>query len=183
MRWSSWRRRTSRNATIRDRFASHVTVTDPQHPLFGKRFAVLGERSGRGSAFVVVGLPDGRRRSIRIACTDLAQAALRPISPPPALSRISVRTLIPLMQHLRANLLLPAEEVIRDGPLSACMSRGVSAPSAAAGMRRRSPGGKAAASLAGPAGRAATTDRPSDRRADATDASDAARARKGDGPC
>ena len=90
-------------------------MTDPQHPLFGKRFAVLGERSGRGAAFVVVGLPDGRRRSIRIACTDLAQAALRPISPPAGLGRISVRTLIPLMQHLRANLLLPAEEVIRDG--------------------------------------------------------------------
>jgi hypothetical protein len=158
-------------------------VTDPQHPLFGNRFPLLGERSGRGSAFVVVELADGRRRAIRISCTDLAHAAVETISPPPTLGRISVRTLIPLMQHLRANLLLPAEEVIRNGPSSACTSRCVSVPSFAAGMRRRLPGGKTAAPLAGPAGGGATADRPSDRRADAADASDAARGRKGDGLC
>jgi hypothetical protein len=174
--------RTSRNDTIRDRL-SHVTVTDPQHPLFGNRFAVLGERSGRGSAFVVVELADGRRRSIRVACTDLAEATVRPLSPPPEVGRISVRTLIPLMQHLRANLLLPVEEVIRDGRSSACASRCVSVPSVAAGMRRPPPGGKTAAPLAGPAGGEATADRPSDRRADVADASDPPRFRKGDGPC
>jgi len=183
VRWSSWRHRTSQNGTIRDRLVSHVTVTDPQHPLFGNRFAALGERSGRGSAFVVVELADGRRRSIRVACTDLAEATVRPLSPPLEVSRISVRTLIPLMQHLRANLLLPVEEVIRDGRSSACASRCVSVPSVAAGMRRQPPDGNTAAPLAGPAGREATTDYPSDRRTDATDASDAARARKGDGPC
>ena len=82
--------RTSQNGTIRDRLVSHVTVTDPQHPLFGNRFAALGERSGRGSAFVVVELADGRRRSIRVACTDLAEATVRPLSPPPEVGRISV---------------------------------------------------------------------------------------------
>ena len=71
-------RLTLRNATIRDGFVSHVTVTDPQHPLFGNRLAVLGERSGRGSAFVVVELADGRRRSIRISCTDRPVISRRP---------------------------------------------------------------------------------------------------------
>jgi hypothetical protein len=43
-----------------------ITVTDSRRSLFGQQFAVLSERSGRGPAFVVVELPDGRRRSIRI---------------------------------------------------------------------------------------------------------------------
>lgn len=81
---------------------------------------------------MVVELADGRRRSIRVACTDLAEATVRPLSPPSEVGRISVRTLIPLMQYLRANLLLPVEEVIRDGRSSACASRCVSVPSVAA---------------------------------------------------
>ena len=32
--------------TIRDRVVSHVTVSDPQHPLFGNRLAVLGDNRG-----------------------------------------------------------------------------------------------------------------------------------------
>jgi hypothetical protein len=83
---------------------SHVTITDPHHFLFGQRLAVLKGRSGRGPAYIVVALPDGRRRGIRIASTDLAE-------PPNCASiadlpRISARTLIPLMQHLSANLRL-----------------------------------------------------------------------------
>ena len=44
---------------VRERVVSDVTVTDPKHSLFGQRFTVLPERSGRGPAFVVVALPDG----------------------------------------------------------------------------------------------------------------------------
>jgi hypothetical protein len=40
--------RTQLNATIHDRTITHVTITDPQHCLFGKRLAVIRERSGRG---------------------------------------------------------------------------------------------------------------------------------------
>jgi hypothetical protein len=65
---------------------------------------------------LVVALPDGRKRSIRIASTDLASTVT--MSGAPDLPRISVRTLIPLMQHLSANLALLAEEVIRDGSSS-----------------------------------------------------------------
>ena len=55
---SSWRHRTSQNAIIVDRVVSAVTVTDPQHSLFGQRLALANERSGRGPAYVVVRLPD-----------------------------------------------------------------------------------------------------------------------------
>jgi len=76
---------------------------------------VLKERSGRGPAYVVVALPDGRRRAVRIASTDLAETAIT--SPDAAdLPRVSARTLIPLMQHLSASLSLLDEKVIRDGP-------------------------------------------------------------------
>ena len=37
---------------------------------------MLKERSGRGPAYVVVVLPDGRRRAVRIASTDLAETAI-----------------------------------------------------------------------------------------------------------
>lgn len=50
-----------------------------------------GGQSGRGSAFLVVGLADGGRRSIRVACTDLAVAIIRPLLPPPEVCRIRAR--------------------------------------------------------------------------------------------
>jgi hypothetical protein len=79
---------------------SHVTITDPHHFLFGYRLSVLKERSGRGPACVVVALPDGRRRAVRVASTDLAETPNTPCSDVADLPRISARTLIPLMQHL-----------------------------------------------------------------------------------
>src|SRR5947207_9859947 len=101
-----WRRRRSAhrtplNPTILDRSITHVTITDPQHCLFGERLAVFKERSGRGPAYVVVELPDGRKRSIRIASTDLTATVITS-GAAPDLPRISVRTLIPLVQHLSA---------------------------------------------------------------------------------
>ena len=175
--------RTPQNATIFGRIVSHVTVTDPRHALFGNRFAVLTGRSGRGPAYVVIELPDGRRRSIRIASTDLAEAlALAPIAA--NLPRISVRTLIPLMQHLTAgDLTLLAEEVIRDGPSSPSRSRCVSTTAADPGMHIQPAGGTPSAPMAEPASRDANADRPDGRRADAADAGDTRHARKGDGSC
>ena len=69
--------RTSQDTPIFDRVVSQVTITDPRHFLFGLRLAVLAERSGRGPCYVVVELPDGRKRSVRNAATDLV-AASRP---------------------------------------------------------------------------------------------------------
>ena len=153
---------------------SHVTVTDPPHALFGHRFAVLSERSGRGPAYVVVELPDGRRRSIRIASTDLAEAAIAPGPKAAGLPRISARTLIPLMQHLAANLTLLAEEVIRDGPSNPSRSRCVSVTADS---------GTLAAPLAEPASRSAIADRPDNRNAHPANAGDPRHTRKGDRSC
>lgn len=180
-----WRRRghrTPQGATILDRIVSHVTVTDPRHALFGNRFAVLTGRSGRDPAYVVIELPDGRRRSIRIASTDLAEA-LAPAPIAANLPRISVRTLIPLMQHLTANLALFAEEVIRDGPSSPSRSRCVSSTAADPSTHIQPAGGTPSAPMAEPVSRDANADRPDGRRADAADAGDPRHARKGDGSC
>jgi hypothetical protein len=104
-----------------------VTVTDSRHSLFAQQLTVLSERSGRGPAFVVVELPDGRRRSIRIASTDLGRAPPAADQNAADLPRVSVRTLIPLTRHLNAKLSLFAEEVIRDDHPSPSTSRSVSA--------------------------------------------------------
>jgi hypothetical protein len=153
---------------------SHVVVTDPRHALFGNRLAVLSERSGRGPAYVVVELPDGRTRSIRITSTDLAEAATAPGPKAAGLPRISARTLIPLMQHLTANLTLFAEEVIRDGPSNLSRSRCVSVTADS---------GTLAAPLAEPVRRGANADRPDSRRTHAANADDPRQARKGDRSC
>ena len=74
---------------------------------------------------MVVELPDGRKRPIRIASTDLAAMVITS-GAASDLPRISIRTLIPLVQHLSANLALLTEEVIRDGSSSPSASRCVS---------------------------------------------------------
>ena len=177
-----WDRRTRQSATILDRIVSQVTITDPHHFLFGNRLPVLTGRSGRGPAYVVVELPDGRRRSVRIASTDAAEATLTSSPKGPDLPRISVRTLIPLMQHLDANLSLLAEEVIRDGHTSPSTSRCVST-SVDSGTLIGPAGNEACEPMAELVSRDTKTDRPDDGRADPTDADDRRYCRKGDGSC
>ena len=179
---SSWRRRTRQNATILGRIVSHVTITDPHHFLFGNRLPVLTGRSGRGPAYVVVELPDGRRRSVRIASTDAAEATLTSSPKGPDLPRISVRTLIPLMQHLSASLSLLDEKVIRDDPPTVSRSRCVSTPADVSKSTRPSDGWHSAP-VAESVDRDANPDCSNDRRADAANASDSRHARKGTGSC
>src|SRR6516162_9960721 len=159
-RWRhrEWAHRTSLNPTILDRTITHVTITDPQHCLFGKRLAVFRERSGRGPAFVVVELPDGRKRPIRISSTDLATTVITS-GVAPDLPRISIRTLIPLVQHLSANLAPLADEVIRDGSSSPSALRCVSTTVDA---RRHIPSAsdRGSAPLAEPLCRDSNADRP-----------------------
>ena len=95
--------RTSHTAVIVDRLVSHVTVTDPHHALAGQRLALLALRSGRGPAFVVVELPDGRRRAIRRAATDLA-APITGRGAGPDLPFINVRTLLPWARYSTGTL-------------------------------------------------------------------------------
>ncbi|WP_350314058.1 DUF5372 family protein [Mesorhizobium opportunistum] len=93
---------------------SHLTVIDPRHGLAGQRLELVSSRSARGPAFVVVRLPDGRRRSIRRSVTDLAAASPEEQDASKPLACINVRTLLTLMQHLNSTLASRIEEVIRD---------------------------------------------------------------------
>jgi hypothetical protein len=107
----AWDRRSSHDAAEVDRRVAQVRVVDPHHPLFGSHFPVSDRRSGRGPDLIVVRLSDGRERSIPRAATDLAFSAegSAPSAPPP--KHISVRTLLPLANHVRAVLASRDEDV------------------------------------------------------------------------
>jgi hypothetical protein len=60
--------------------SEEVEVTDPTHPLFGRRFAVLSvTRNPRGPAFVFVAYRDALRLRIPISSTNLAPSQIRPL--------------------------------------------------------------------------------------------------------
>jgi hypothetical protein len=146
-------------APIRDGLVSHVTVTDRHHALCGQLLPLVSLHSARGPAYIVVALPDGRRRSLRRASTDLAGTAEAPLYDGP---RISAGTLLPLARHIVACLAIAVEEVIHDDyapPVA------LSAPGCAVRIA-------AAAALAEPAEPDANTDRPPSRRAAAPDGAD-----------
>jgi hypothetical protein len=175
-------RRRSQGATIFDRVVSRVTITDPRHFLFGHRLAVLDERSGRGPSYVVVELGDGRKRSVRIAATDLVPPGNSSSAAGPILPRISVRTLIPLARHLNRILTLLTEEVIRDEPAGpSASSRCVSTIDP--GRQDQPVFGSPSVSVAEPVARDSNADSPNIGGAAAADAADGCGAGKGDGPC
>jgi hypothetical protein len=158
--------RTLRSAPNFERVVSSVTVTDPRHPLFGQVLKLLSLTCGQGPAFIAVALPDGRRRLVRRAATDLE----RPLTPPSsAQPRISVRTLLPLARHIRSMLLASSEGACHANTL---FPPGSPAPSAAGGTTPLAP-----ATMASDAGNranaAGTADRPSA----------SARPRRGGAPC
>jgi len=98
-----WDPRVFHDATDVDRRVTHATIVDPHHPLFGCRLPVADRRSARGSAMIVVTLPDGRQRSILRAATDLGgPSAGAAVSIPQ--SPISVRSLLPLANRIRIML-------------------------------------------------------------------------------
>jgi hypothetical protein len=138
----------------------HVTVTDRHHALCGQLLPLVSLHSARGPAYVVIALPDGRRRSPRRASTDLAGAAAA--SPAASLCdgpRVSVGTLLPLARHIVARLALAVEEV----------TRADHAPPVAEPAPLCVTGVAAVATLAKPAERDANADRPASRRAAAPD--------------
>jgi hypothetical protein len=143
-------------ASIRDGLVSHVTVTDRHHALCGQLLPLMSLHSARGPAYIVVALPDGRRRSLRRASTDLAGTAEAPLYDGP---RISVGTLLPLARHIVACLAIAVEEVIHDD-----YAPPLAKPAPGCAVRIA-----AAAALAEPAERDANADRPSSRRAAAPD--------------
>ncbi len=161
---------------------SEVTITDPHHWLFEHRLSVVAERSGRGPGYVVVALPDGRRRPVRINSTNLAGASLAREVARVDVPRITVWTLIALVQHLSANLNRLAEEVIRDEPPSSSGTR-CGSPPAGTGEPVWSSCEASSAAMAGASGRDQAADCPSHRGANATNASDPCDAPDGGGSC
>jgi hypothetical protein len=89
-----------------------VTITDPRHPLFGRQLKLLSLVSARGPAFVTAALPDGRRRFIPRAITDLQ----RPLASQETLPRISARTLLPLARLVRSMLAASTKEASHASP-------------------------------------------------------------------
>jgi hypothetical protein len=84
---------------------------DRRHPLCGQRLQLVPLRSGRGPAYIVVELPDGRRRSLRRSVTDLAGVVEATSNAVREAPRISARTLLPLARHVAASLAASAAEV------------------------------------------------------------------------
>jgi hypothetical protein len=101
LRW--WDRQISGDAAKLDRRVAEVRVVDPHHPLYGSSFPV-SDREARNAALIVVRLPDGRERSITRSATDLAPKPDGLPSGPSRDSHISVRTLLPLANHVCAML-------------------------------------------------------------------------------
>ncbi len=89
---------TSGNTPDIDRPISCVTVTSRLHALFGQRLELLQFVSDRGPTWVTVRVPNGSRRNIRRALTDLAQPLTDSKSPP----LISGRILLRVVHHAEA---------------------------------------------------------------------------------
>ena len=83
--------RTSGDTTDFDRLIPHVTVTSRRHALFGQQLEVLQLVSDRGPTWVTVRVPNGSRRNIRRALTDLAQPLADSKRPPLVSSHILLR--------------------------------------------------------------------------------------------
>ena len=69
-------------------------------PFYGQCYPVSDRRSGRGPALIVIQLPDGRERAIPRSATAIASASDDPAMTAGRLAHISVRTLLPLANHV-----------------------------------------------------------------------------------
>lgn len=80
-----------------------ITVIDPQHPLCGRTLKLVTEHCSKGKAYVSVSLPDGRHRAIPRSATNLREEPTPQTSDRP-LSRISVRTILPLAHFIQSKV-------------------------------------------------------------------------------
>src|ERR1700731_847826 len=96
-------RRTRRDATIAERLPPRIRVIDAVHPLFGQPLEVSPSGLIRRIGWIRVVLPDGRHRWVPQKATDLSVSACE-ARPNRDLPLVSVRTLIPLAEYVRARL-------------------------------------------------------------------------------
>jgi len=99
---------TQRDTPLFEELSGAVTITDPAHPLYGQTLPCLSVRVNRSKTHVTVLLPTGRRRSVPRLATNLERPA-EESSYDPALSVISIRTILPLA-HLVQGLKQAKEE-------------------------------------------------------------------------
>jgi len=92
-----------RDATVAERLLPRIRVIDAAHPLFGQPLAVSASGLGRRIGWIQVILPDGRHRWVPQKATDLNVSACE-ARPNRDLPLVSVRTLIPLAEYVRARL-------------------------------------------------------------------------------
>ena len=141
-------RQAGHDAPISEGLVSEITITDPGHALFGRSFPLVSLRAERGRDYLVFGLSDGRRCTVRKSSTNLGTRAMEDVAEADFRTpRVSVRTLVPWARHLRLRFATATTaDVIRDARSS------TSNPTACVALSRSSPdldGGPAA--LAGPA--------------------------------
>src|SRR6188472_2661461 len=96
-------RRTRCDATIAERLLTRIRVIDAVHPLFGQPLEVSPSGLIRRIGWIRVVLPDGRHRWVPQKATDLDVSACE-ARPNRDLPLVSVRTLIPLAEYVRARL-------------------------------------------------------------------------------
>jgi hypothetical protein len=120
-------------ATVIERVITQVTITSPQHPLFGHTFPIVSLQSPRHREHIIVELADGRRRSIPRAATDLQASSSTGPQPEKPLPKVSVRTLLPLARYLRAMLTL-SEEVSDENTAPTVNSADANDPAHLAGI-------------------------------------------------
>jgi hypothetical protein len=125
-----------------DRLVHSVTVTDPQHPFFGRTFPIVRPVSGRGNTRLRIRLPDGEIRAIPRSATDL-EAPSPPAGVPSEVPWVSVRTLLPVARFVRL-LISAAEEVspdvgLRSGRPATAAASVLSSASGLASVGPRSP--------------------------------------------
>jgi hypothetical protein len=109
-RHRGWDRRTRPNTTISEQLVPRIRVIDAAHPLFGQRLAIGADGASRRIGWIRVVLPDGRQRWIARKATDLDDAACG-AGPNRGLPLVSVRTLLPLAEYVRARISSAREEV------------------------------------------------------------------------
>ncbi len=90
-------------STIAERLLPRIRVIDAAHPLFGQPLEVSPSGLIRRIGWIRVVLPDGRHRWVPQKATDLNVSACE-ARPNRDLPLVSVRTLIPLAEYVRARL-------------------------------------------------------------------------------
>jgi hypothetical protein len=89
--------RSWQSTSVFDPVASHVTITDPTHPLFGLTVPLVQTHPLATTSVVTIRLPTGKHRRVPRAATDLTEPPAGVTVAPVPLRPVSARTLLPLV--------------------------------------------------------------------------------------